>query len=130
MRARIWSKGDYEKLNSYLKKLDRNEKFKFLDKYGEMGVEALSSATPKDSGKTASSWSYKIERIGKNKIKIGWYNNNTVKDVNIAVILQYGHATGTGGYVQGRDYINPAMRDIFDSIVDEAWEEVKDFGNS
>lgn len=102
------------------------EKFKvehILEKYGSKGVSALSSATPIDSGLTASSWTYVVEVKGESAT-IHWMNTNSNKGVNIAVILQYGHGTGTGGYVQGRDYINPAMRPIFDQIAEEAWREV------
>lgn len=94
-----------------------------LQKYGSKGVTALSSATPVDSGLTANSWTYVVEVRGESAT-IHWMNTNVNKGVNIAVILQYGHGTGTGGYVQGRDYINPAMRPIFDQIAEEAWKEV------
>lgn len=94
-----------------------------LDKYGKQGVSALSSATPVDSGLTANSWRYEIETKG-DQTTIYWSNSNINKGVNIAVILQYGHGTRNGGYVVGRDYINPAMRPIFDSIANEAWKEV------
>lgn len=94
-----------------------------LDRFGQEGVAALSSATPVDSGKTAASWSYEIER-GDGKTVISWSNSNVNDGVNIAVILQYGHGTGTGGFVQGRDYINPAIQSVFDRIAEEAWREV------
>lgn len=94
-----------------------------LQKYGSKGVAALASTTPIDSGQTASSWTYEIEVSGESAT-IYWINTNENKGVNIAVILQYGHGTGTGGYVQGRDYINPAIQPIFDQIVNEAWMEV------
>ena len=96
---------------------------KILEKYGQMGVEALRSATPIDSGKTAESWGYEISG-GKEGATIHWTNTNQNKGVYIAVILQYGHGTGTGGYVQGIDYINPAIRPVFDKIAEEAWMEV------
>ena len=96
---------------------------KILEKYGQMGVEALRSATPIDSGKTAESWGYEIS-VGKEGATIYWTNTNQNKGVYIAVILQYGHGTGTGGYVQGIDYINPAIRPVFDKIAEEAWMEV------
>lgn len=96
---------------------------KILEKYGQMGVEALRSATPIDSGKTAESWGYEIS-VRKEGATINWTNTNQNKGVYIAVILQYGHGTGTGGYVQGVDYINPAIRPVFDKIAEEAWMEV------
>lgn len=117
--------GDFSKLDSYLEKLLEIAKFGKLDKYGREGVEALASATPKDTGVTAASWSYEIERNG-DDISIVYSNSNVNDGVNIAVILQYGHGTGTGGYVVGRDYINPAIRPLFDRIADEAWKEVKE----
>ena len=116
-------RGNFNKVEKFLNKITNHEYLNILDHYGQMGVDALSSATPVDSGVTASSWSYEIER-GNGRTTISWLNTNTNKNVNIAVILQYGHGTGTGGYVQGRDYINPAMRPVFDKIADEAWKEV------
>lgn len=96
---------------------------KILEKYGQMGVDALASATPVDSGTTAESWGYEIS-VRKEGATIHWTNTNQNKGVYIAVILQYGHGTGTGGYVQGVDYINPAIRPVFDKIAEEAWMEV------
>lgn len=120
---RLVSKGDFSKANSFLERLlevfDHGE----LDKYGAIGVEALRSATPVDTGKTADSWDYEIERSD-GVAKIVWTNSNINEGVNIALILQYGHGTGTGGYVVGRDYINPAIRPVFDKIADDAWKEV------
>lgn len=95
-----------------------------LRKYGRIGVEALSSATPKNTGKTADSWHYEIVENGKHSVSIVWSNSNLNKGVNIALILQYGHGTRQGGYVQGIDYINPAVRPVFDDISQKAWEEV------
>lgn len=94
-----------------------------LERYAQMGVSALASATPVDSGQTASCWGYEIEVSGEDAT-IYWTNTNQNKGVYIAVILQYGHGTGTGGYVQGRDYINPAIRPVFEKIAEEAWREV------
>lgn len=94
-----------------------------LDKYGQEGVAALSAATPVESGETASSWYYEIIS-SKGSYSIHWGNSHVNDGVNIAVILQYGHGTGTGGYVAGRDYINPAIRPIFDKIAENAWREV------
>lgn len=94
-----------------------------LSKYGQIGVDALSSATPVDTGKTASSWSYKIKRQN-GKISLEFHNSNINKGVPIAIILQYGHATSNGGWVQGRDYINPAVQPLFDKIIEELRKEV------
>ena len=115
-------KGDFSKLNRYLERLKEVARLSVLDKYGQGGVAALSSATPKESGKTANSWYYKIEH-NKGSATIGFYNSNVNKGVPIAIILQYGHGTGTGGWVEGRDYINPAIQPIFDRIADDAWKE-------
>lgn len=96
-----------------------------LNKYGKRGVEALREATPKDTGKTADSWIYEIEEDENGNLKIVWSNTNVVNDwAPIAILLQYGHATRNGGYVQGRDYINPAIESIFKNMADEAWKEV------
>lgn len=94
-----------------------------LAKYGELGVRALSANTPKDTGQTAASWYYSIEK-SKDSITISWKNRNVQKGVVIAAILQYGHGTGTGGYVRGIDYINPSMKPVFQQIADDAWREV------
>lgn len=106
--------------------LKRNQKlnWRVLDKFGMEGVEALSAHTPIDTGYTASQWDYRIVDDG-DTVRIEWLNHNVVNGVNIAVILQYGHGTGTGGYVEGRDYINPAIQPIFDRIVENVWKEVK-----
>lgn len=119
MGIRIVQKGDFKKVEKFLKRVSKKEYLKILDKYGQKGAQALASATPVDSGKTASSWGYEIHDNC-----IYWTNNNINKGVNIAVILQYGHGTRNGGYVQGRDYINPAIRPIFDGMVDDIWKEV------
>lgn len=116
-------KGDFSNLTKYFNRLKSTKISSVLDKYGRKGVTALSSATPIDSGATANAWYYKIEN-SKDMAKIGFYNSNVNNGVSIAIILQYGHGTGTGGYVQGRDYINPAIQPIFDSIVKDVWKEV------
>ena len=114
----------FKKTNSFFEKIKETFGNGLLDKYGRMGVEALAEATPKDTGKTAASWYYTIER--KNDIIIiTWSNSNFNDGVPIAVILQYGHATRNGGYVQGIDYINPAMKPVFEKIAEDAWKEVK-----
>lgn len=120
---KITQKGDFKKSITYMEKLKDAIQLSSFDKYGQAGVNALSSATPVDSGKTASSWYYKIERT-KNTISIAFYNSNVNEGVPIAIILQYGHGTGTGGWVEGRDYINPAIQPIFDKMAEEAWKEV------
>ena len=116
-------KGDFSKASRYLERLKEAAKLDVLDKYGREGVAALASATPTETGLTASSWTYEIERKG-NSVSIVYKNSNINKGVPIAVILQYGHGTGTGGWVQGRDYINHAIQPVFDRIADEAWKEV------
>ena len=116
-------RGNFNKVERFLNSVSKREYLNLLDQYGRMGVEALSKATPVDTGLTALSWTYEIERTS-DKTTISWLNTNTNQGINIAVILQYGHGTGTGGYVQGRDYINPAMRPVFDMIADQAWREV------
>lgn len=117
------SKGDYSKATRYFERVKEALKLSILDKYGKQGVAALSSATPVESGKTANSWNYEIVRES-GSAKIVFTNSNINKGVPIAIILQYGHGTGTGGWVEGRDYINPAIQPIFDKIVDDAWREV------
>ena len=116
-------KGDFSKASRYLERLKEAAKLGVLDKYGREGVAALASATLTETGLTASSWTYEIERKG-SSVSIVYKNSNINKGVPIAVILQYGHGTGTGGWVQGRDYINPAIQPVFDRIADEAWKEV------
>ena len=119
----IRQKGDFSKLTRYLEKAKNNSRVGDLDKYGRAGVSALASATPVDSGLTASSWYYEIKRDG-DTISITFANSNIQNGVPIAIILQYGHGTRNGGWVEGRDYINPAIQPIFDQIADSAWREV------
>lgn len=117
-------KGDFNIALKYLNKIkDITTMEMALKQYGEQGVEALRNATPKDSGKTADSWYYVINRDG-DKVRIDFKNSNIIEGVPIAIILQYGHGTGGGGYVEGRDYINPVVQPIFDAIANEAWKEV------
>lgn len=120
---RLVSKGDYSKATKYLERVREASEIKIAEKYGRLGVAALASATPVDSGLTASSWSYEIRRSS-GSVSIDFLNSNQNKGVRIAIILQYGHGTGTGGWVEGRDYINPAIQPIFDEMADEAWAEV------
>ena len=116
-------KGDFSKLNRYFERLKETANVGVLDKYGRAGVAALSSATPVNTGKTASSWYYDIKRQN-GSVSIEFNNSNFNKGVPIAIILQYGHGTGNGGWVEGRDYINPAIQPIFDQIANDAWKEV------
>ena len=116
-------KGDFSKATRYLEKLKEAARLSILDRYGREGVAALASATPTDSGATASAWYYEIERRN-GSATLSFHNSNVNKGVNIAIILQYGHGTGTGGWVEGRDYINPAIQPIFDELANEAWKEV------
>ena len=116
-------KGDFSKTIRFLGKTKEAVKLRDLDRYGREGVSALASATPVDSGLTANSWYYEIER-GNGSVTISFHNSNIQNGVPIAIILQYGHGTRNGGWVQGRDYINPAIQPIFDKIADNAWKEV------
>lgn len=120
---RFKQSGDFSKLTKYLERAREILRLGILDKYGKKGVLALSAATPADTGKTAKSWYYKISnKTG--KAVISFYSSNIQNGVPIAIILQYGHGTRNGGWVQGKDYINPSIQPIFDEIVDEAWKEV------
>ena len=119
----ISSKGEFKDTTRFLEHMSKGEIFRALDRYGQIGVSALSSATPKDSGETADSWSYEILRTA-GTYSIIWSNENVIEGRPIAVLIQYGHATGNGGYVQGRDYINPALRSVFDQIANDVWQEV------
>jgi len=116
-------KGDFSKLTRYFERVKEVVKLGDLDKYGREGVAALASATPVDTGLTASSWRYEIDH-SKDSVSISFYNDNIQNGVPIAIILQYGHGTRNGGWVQGRDYINPVIRPLFDKIADDAWKEV------
>lgn len=125
--VKVNHKGNFKKTEYFLKNAQNidSDIEKILRKYAIKGVTALSSATPKDTGLTADSWGYEIyNNRGRDEIVIAWTNSNIVEGVPIAVILQYGHATGSGGYVQGVDYINPAIRPVFEDILDGAWKEV------
>lgn len=120
---KITSNGDFSKTLKFLNKMALFNPSKILEKYAKMGVDALAASTPVDSGETANSWSYEI-KTNKQGATIYWTNHNVNNGVNIAVILQYGHGTGTGGYVSGIDYINPSLKPIFDRIANDAWMEV------
>lgn len=118
------SSNKFDKTHAWLKRMSTSDIYKTLGRFGDEGVRALSAATPVDSSLTSRSWYYEIKQT-RNSWSIIWGNRNVVSGVPIAVILQYGHGTGTGGYVQGRDYINPALKPVFDRIAEAAWKEVK-----
>lgn len=120
---RFRQKGNFSKLSNFLERAKNVVRIGDLDKYGREGVAALASATPVESGLTASSWTYEIVR-GKGSVSIRFNNSNIQNGVPIAIILQYGHGTGTGGWVEGRDYINPSVQPLFDKIANIAWKEV------
>lgn len=115
--------GSTAKTQAWLKRIQSQDLYSSLESLAQRGVTALEAATPKDTGLTASSWSYKIENSG-SKTTISWLNSNVVNGIHIAIILQYGHGTGGGGYVAGRDYINPALKPIFDEIANDVWKKV------
>lgn len=119
----LTAKGNFNRTDKFLQRLLEFGHASDLDKYGQMGVDALRKATPKDTGKTADSWGYVIHHNG-GQASIEWTNSNIQNGVPIAIIIQYGHGTGWGKYVQGIDYINPAMRPVFNKIADMVWEEV------
>lgn len=126
MRIKLSNKkGDWSDTENWLKRIRtlKNAR-KVLEQYGREGVAALSSATPVDSGETASSWNYEIVQNGQTTSLIFTNNNLTTTGIPIAILLQYGHGNGRGAYIQGRDYINPAIQPIFDKIANEAWKEV------
>jgi hypothetical protein len=122
---KVTTRGSFAKSQAFLTRMQQREQFRVLEKYGAMGVAALATVTPTDSSLTSNSWFYEIvSRPG--YFAIHWYNSN-VRDpgrIPVAAIIQYGHATRTGGYVRGIDYINPAMRPIFDAMVADMWKEV------
>lgn len=118
-------KGSFKNTERFLGRAHKRAFYRDLEKYGKQGVDALSQATPIDSGKTAESWDYEIQ-YGSDTITIMWTNSNVVDEwAVVAILIQYGHGTRNGGYVYGRDYINPAMRPVFDHIANAIWEEVK-----
>ena len=120
---RFRHKGDFSKTTDFLNRAKNGINASIFDQYGQLGVAALSSVTPVDTGLTANSWYYKIEEK-KGSVSIGFYNSNSQNGVLIAILLQYGHGTNNGGWVEGVDYINPAIQPIFDEIVNNAWREV------
>lgn len=122
--VKVERQGDFRKLNSFLEKAKEAFNIGVLNKYGRAGVRALSEATPEDSGKTAESWSYDIIRT-RNSITLVWINDNIVDGANIALLLQYGHATKSGTWVEGIDYINPALKPIFEQMKNDILKELK-----
>lgn len=120
----VKQKGDFPMFRKNLQNINKKFKFETIDKYGRQGVDALSKATPVDTGLTAKSWYYEIERTH-NSVTLSFHNSNIQNGVPISLILQYGHGTKNGGWVEGQDYINPALKPLFDEMVKNAWEEVK-----
>ena len=123
MRVYFTQKGDFSKTKSFLQQIKEKRYLNILDKYGQQGVDALSSATPERTGLTSRSWSYSIT-VTETTATIFWNNSNVNNGVNIAALIQYGHGTKNGGYVQGIDYINPALAPLFENLAKDAWEEV------
>ena len=125
MILRVKSKGDWSETTSWLKRARtmKNAR-KVLEQYGRMGVAALSAATPIDTGVTAASWDYRIVQNNESTELVFVNNNKTVTGIPIVILLQYGHGTKSGAYVQGRDFINPALQPIFDKIAENVWKEV------
>lgn len=120
---KVTSRGEFRKTRDFLNKMLRRDIFSDLDRYGKLGVAALRASTPIDSGKTAAAWEYRI--IKTPHIRIEWYNTNHAAGTSVAILIQYGHGTGSGGWVQGRDYINPAMRPLFDQIAEDIGKKVR-----
>lgn len=120
---RITSKGEWKKTNKFLERCLNLIKLGKLDEYGRLGVEALSNATPRDSGETASSWYYRIVR-DKRGVSIEWLNSSQNEGIPIVILLQYGHGFHNGGYYEGLDFINPALRPVFEEIAENAWREL------
>ena len=125
MPIKITHRGNFKNIDTLFKKASsiKSKHLRIFHKYGQEGVRLLQQNTPKDTGKTASSWYYEITRTA-NGINLGWYNSNTVNGIPIAVLIQYGHATRNGGFVEGIDYINPSLKPIFDKLSKDLWEEV------
>lgn len=124
---KVKTSGNFSNMQKFLKRANLMRVEKILNRYGRYGCQRLAAATPVDSGKTAASWTYEVvQKDG--AYDLVFLNTNTNKYVNIAIILQTGHATGTGGYVKGQDYINPVLKPIFDAIADQVWKEVTGYG--
>lgn len=123
MQIKLQTKGNFERTTKFLERIKQIGNSSIFDKYGEMGVQALAAATPVRTGLTASSWTYEVDR-GQGSTTITWSNTNVNNGVPIAIILQHGHGTGTGGYVRGIDYINPALKPVFEQMKQDLWKEV------
>lgn len=123
MSISLSSSGSFDKTEKYLQSLQKLDLSKIITAQAERGVRALSHATPTDSGRAANSWGYRIKKTS-SSVEIGWTNSDVENGYPVAIMIQYGHGTGTGGYIQGIDYINPAMRPIFDEIVETVWKAV------
>lgn len=124
---KVKTSGSFSNMQKFLKRANLMRVEKILNRYGRYGCQRLAAATPVDSGKTAASWTYEVvQKDG--AYDLVFLNTNTNKYVNIAIILQTGHATGTGGYVKGQDYINPVLKPIFDALADQVWKEVTGYG--
>ena len=117
-------KGDTHSTDAFLETMMKGDFFSNLETFAQRGVDALASATPRETGETADDWTFEIDRSG-GEVTIWWINTHVVNGFNVAIGLQYGHGTGTGGWVAGYDYINPALKPIFDEIADDVWNEVK-----
>lgn len=120
---RLESTGSFKKTEKALSKMSRGDMYRNLDRLAKRGVSALAAATPVESGQTAASWGYEIKK-SRTGASITWTNSHVESGAPIAILLQYGHGTGTGGYVQGRNYINPAIKPVFDQIANEVWKAV------
>lgn len=123
-RIEIESRGSFQNTDKFLRAMQRKEIYASLTKYAQEGANALAANTPVDDGETAQSWTYTVTRTGK-FYSITWYNHNVVSGVPVVILLQYGHATKNGGFVQGRDFINPVIRPLFDRIADDVWKAVQ-----
>jgi len=123
MKIRFFTKGDYRQTERFLQKAKKIDYSSILNAYGAQGVAILAGSTPKDTGETASAWSYTVEALS-DGYRISWSNSVKAGGTPLAILLQYGHGTGWGGYVEGRDYINPAMKAIFDGLAESLWKEV------
>lgn len=123
MKISFSSTGDLKRTSDFLVKMSRGDLFRNLEGLAQQGVSALAAATPVDSGLTAASWSCKVN-VGLRSSTISWTNSNIVGGVPVAILLQYGHGTGTGGWIQGQDYINPTIKPVFDNIANQAWKAV------
>lgn len=119
----ITTRGSFKNTDAFLNRMQKLDIATVLKTYGERGVAALRDATPYDTGNSAGSWDYEVV-VSQRAVSITWTNSNIQSGIPVVILLQYGHGTGTGGYVQGRDFINPALKPIFDEIADKVWKAV------